>query len=227
MAKQCPSCQQLLDETARFCPICGASVEEVRSLDAPIELAENQLPPPLLPDTQRSGARSQDGAFHLPPPLPGQPPSVLKPAFLGGVALGVLSALPLVNSCCLLWLGGGGLLAVYLLRLDYAGEISAGLGAKAGFQAGMIGALFWQILDLPIAYITSSQRTEQIQHFLQNQNFPAETLQFAEKILSMVADPFNPIVLLVGLMLKVVACGILTTIGGILGAAFWGKPKNS
>ena len=221
MAKQCPSCQQLLDETARFCPICGASVEQVRSLDAPIELPEGQLPPPLLPD---SGARSQD-AVHL-PPLPGEPP-ILKPAFLGGVAMGVLSALPLVNCCCFLWLGGGGLLAVYLLRQDFAGEIAAGLGAKAGFLAGMIGALFWQILELPISYITSSQRTEQIQHLLQNPNFPAGTLQVVEKVLSLMADPFNPFVLLVGLMFKVLACGILTTIGGVLGAAFWGKPTAS
>lgn len=197
----------------------------MRSLDAPIELAENQLPPPLLPDTQPSGTRSQDGAFQL-PPLPGETPSVLKPAFLGGVALGVLSALPLVNCCCLLWLGGGGLLAVYLLRQEYAGEIAAGLGAKAGFLAGMIGALFWQILELPISYITSSQRTEQIQELLQTQNFPAETVHLVEKFLSMLADPFNPFVLLVGLMFKVVACGILTTLGGVLGAAFWGKPKN-
>jgi len=225
MAKQCPSCQQLLDETARFCPICGASVEEVQSLDAPIELPEGQMPPPLLPDTPPLGGRLQGSAINL-PPLPGQPPNVLKPAFLGGVALGVLSALPLVNCCCLLWLGGGGLLAVFLLRQEYAGEIAAGLGAKVGFIAGMIGALFWQILELPISYITSSQRTEQIEQILRNQNFPAETLQFVEKFLSLLADPFNPFVLIFGLIFKAVACGVLTTCGGVLGAAFWGKPKN-
>ena len=225
MAKQCPSCQQLLDETARFCPICGASVEEVRSLDAPIEVPEGQLPPPLLPEGSSTATRAHDSSFH-PPPLPSEPQSVLKPAFLGGVALGVLSALPLVNCCCLLWIGGGGLLAVYLLRQEFAGEITSGVGAKAGFIAGMIGALFWQILELPISYIASSQRTEQIQQLLQNSNFPAETMQFAEKVLSLLADPFNPFVLLVGLVFKGVACGILTTLGGVVGAAFWGKPKN-
>lgn len=225
MAKQCPSCQQLLDETARFCPICGASVEEVRSLDAPIELAEGQLPPPLIPDVPGMGASSHGAGFH-PPPLPAAPPSMLKPAFLGGVTLGVLSALPLVNCCCLLWIGGGGLLAVYLLRQEFVGEITAGLGAKAGFFAGMIGALFWQILELPISYITSSQRTEKLQELLQNQNFPAESLQFVEKFLSLLGDPFNPFVLLIGLVFKAVACGILAMLGGILGAAFWGKPKS-
>jgi len=186
---------------------------------------EGQLPPPLLPEGPTAGTRVQDSSFH-PPPLPTEPPNVLKPAFLGGVALGVLSALPLVNCCCLLWIGGGGLLAVYLLRQEFAGEIAAGVGAKAGFIAGMIGALFWQILELPISYITSSQRTEQIQQLLQNQNFPAETMQVVEKILSLLADPFNPIVLLAGLIFKAAACGVIATLGGVVGAAFWGKPKN-
>lgn len=226
MAKQCPSCQQLLDETARFCPICGASVEAVTSLDAPVEVPEGQLPPPLLPDGPATGPRVQDSSFQ-PPPIPSAPPSVLKPAFLGGVALGVLSALPLVNCCCLLWLGGGGLLAVYLLRQDYAGEIAAGVGAKAGFLAGMIGALFWQILEVPISYIfRSANQIEQVQEFLRNQNLPAETLQVVEKILPLFAEPLHPFVLIFGLLSKVLACGILTTIGGVLGAAFWGKPKG-
>src|SRR5262245_57338782 len=169
MAKQCPSCQQLLDETARFCPICGTSVEAVGSLDAPIHLKENQLPPPLIPEQPRSGSP----VISL-PPLPQQEPSLLKPAFLGGIALGVLSALPLVNCCCLLWLGGGGMLAVYLLRQDFPGEITANLGAKVGFLAGMIGALFWQVLELPLSFFTSTHRVEQIRELLQNQDIPSE-----------------------------------------------------
>ena len=188
-------------------------------------MPEGQLPPPLLPEGPPTGTRAQDSSFH-PPPIPTEPQSVLKPAFLGGVALGVLSALPLVNCCCLLWIGGGGLLAVYLLRQEFAGEITAGVGAKTGFIAGMIGALFWQILELPIAYITSSQRTEQIQQvqrLLQDQNLPAEVLQFVDMLL---ANPFHPVLLIGGLILKAVACGVLTTLGGVVGAAFWGKPKN-
>jgi hypothetical protein len=51
-------------------------------------------------------------------------------------------------------------------------------------------------------------------------------MQFAEKVLSLLADPFHPFVLLVTLIFKGVACGILTTLGGVVGAAFWGKPKN-
>jgi hypothetical protein len=222
MAKQCPSCQQLLDETARFCPICGTSVEAVGSLDAPIHLKENQLPPPLIPETPGWQPTSGSTGFSL-PPLPPQEPGLLKPAFLGGIALGVLSALPLVNCCCLLWLGGGGLLAVYLLRRDFPGEISPNLGAKVGFLAGMIGALFWQVLELPISFVTSTHRVEQIRELLQDQDIPSELL---ERVLSLLGDPFNPFVLVFGILLKAVACGILTTVGGVLGASFWGKPKS-
>jgi len=220
MAKQCPSCQQLLDETARFCPICGTSVEAVRSLDAPIHLKEDQLPPPLIPEYP--GSQPTSGSSGISPPLPQQEPSLLKPAFLGGIALGVLSALPLVNCCCLLWLGGGGMLAVYLLRQDFLGEITANLGAKVGFLAGMIGALFWQVLELPLSFFTSTHRVEQIRELLQNQDIPSELL---ERVLSLLGDPFNPFVLVFGVLLKAVACGILTTVGGVLGASFWGKPK--
>jgi hypothetical protein len=226
MAKQCPSCQQLLDETARFCPICGASVEEVKSLDAPIQLSESQLPPPLIPEGPAT-PRGPGPSLHpqLPPPLPPLPaaPNLLKPAFLGGIALGVLSALPLVNCCCLLWLGGGGMLAVYLLRQEFWGEITPSLGAKVGFLTGMIGALFWQILELPISYITSPQRIQQIQDLLQNRNIPSELL---ERVLSLMGDPFNPFVLVIGIVFKAVACGILTTLGGILGSSLWSKPRT-
>jgi len=223
MAKQCPACQQLLDDSARFCPICGASVEQVQSLDAPIQLNEDQFPPPLIPrePTDNLTGRSQG----IPPPLQVEPPpSLLKPAFLGGVALGVLSALPVVNCCCLLWLGGGGLLAVYLIRQTYNGEITPVLGAKIGFLAGMIGALFWQILELPLAYFTSPQRIQQFQRLLQDQNIPSELREF---IISLLGDPLNPLALVFGIFVKAFACGLFTTIGGLLGSSFWNKPKRS
>jgi hypothetical protein len=141
------------------------------------------------------------------------------------LALGVLSALPLASCCCLLWIGSGGILAVYLLRQDFPGEITPGLGAKAGFLAGMIGALFWQILELPISYLTSSQRIQYLQEFFQKQNLPAESVRFVERILSLLSDPFNPFVLIIGLLFKAAACALLTTLGGVLGSAFWSKPK--
>jgi hypothetical protein len=71
----------------------------------------------------------------------------------------------------------------------------------------MIGALFWQILELPISYIMSTQRTEQIQQLqqlLQNQNLPAEILQFVEGYWGTHSILFSD----GGLVFKAFACGI-------------------
>ena len=47
----------------------------------------------------------------------------LQPAFYGGLFIGVLSALPLVNAgncCCCLWVVAGGVLAAYLRQQNHA-----------------------------------------------------------------------------------------------------------
>ena len=40
----------------------------------------------------------------------------LQPAVLGGLLIGVLSALPFVSMCCCLWVIAGGVLTTYLLQ---------------------------------------------------------------------------------------------------------------
>jgi hypothetical protein len=125
-----------------------------------------------------------------------------------------------------LWIGGGGILAAYLLRQEFEGEISPWLGAKLGFMTGVLGALFWQVLELPISYIKSPEAARQLQELLRNQNIPAGAVPIVEKIMDIAKDPFNPLVLIVGISFKLFACGILTTLGGILGAAFWSKAKS-
>jgi hypothetical protein len=44
----------------------------------------------------------------------------LQPALFGGLFIGVLSALPIINiaNCCCLWVIGGGVLATYLMQLS-------------------------------------------------------------------------------------------------------------
>jgi hypothetical protein len=223
MHKHCPSCHQLLDESVQLCPSCGTSVGDVQPLDAPVRIAEGQLPPPLIPDGPGQAA-PPPATFHY--STPGSiGPNLLKPSFLGAIILGVLCAVPLVNCCCFLWISGAGIAAVYLLRQEYGGDISPGLGAKLGFLTGILGALFWQVLELPISYIKSPEAASQLQELLKNQNIPSEALPFVEKFMEIIKDPFNPLLLLIGISFKLFACGILTTLGGILGSALWSKPK--
>jgi hypothetical protein len=226
MAKQCPNCQQLLDEAVRFCPICGARVNEIKPLDAPIEIADSQLPPPLIPETPSSSVNFPQDSAGL-PPLPSVEPNLIKPALLAGMALAVLSALPIVSCCCLIWLIGAGILAVYLLRNEYPGEITPGLGMRLGLLTALLGSLFWQVLDLPLSLIDSRMEgLRRLEEFVRNnQNLPAESLQVFERLFSLFSNPLNPFVILIGVLGKLILCGVLTTLGGLLGVAFFGKPK--
>jgi hypothetical protein len=75
--------------------------------------------------------------------------SRLQPALLGGLLIGVLSALPFVsmlNGCCCLWVVVGGLLTTYLLQERSTVPITAGASVGAGLQAGMIGAVVAALL---------------------------------------------------------------------------------
>jgi hypothetical protein len=222
MAKQCPNCQQLLDETARFCPICGTQVSQVKSLDAPIEISEAQLPPPLIPGTSGSESVIAPGAG----PNQTVPVSMLRPALLSGIVLGVSSALPFVNCCCWLWVVGAGVLAVYFYRQETKTSITAATGAKLGFLTGLLGTAFWEVFDLPIAYIYGPGRGRHLQELIENtHNLPPETLKVFEWVIGLLNQPFQPTMILLGLLSKLFICGIFTTLGGVLGVAFWGRPK--
>ena len=75
--------------------------------------------------------------------------SRLQPALLGGVLIGVLSALPLVstlNACCCLWVIVGGVLTTYLLQERSLVPVTAGSAATAGLLAGIIGAVVASVL---------------------------------------------------------------------------------
>ncbi len=71
------------------------------------------------------------------------PASKLQPALLGGLFIGVLSALPIIsvgNCLCCMWVIGGGVLAAYLLQQNQAAPISSSDGAMTGLLAGLVGA---------------------------------------------------------------------------------------
>jgi hypothetical protein len=73
----------------------------------------------------------------------------LQPALLGGLFIGVLSALPIVSfcNCCCLWVLGGGALAAYLDQQQDPRPTTAGRGAMAGLLAGVVGAVVWLMVS--------------------------------------------------------------------------------
>ena len=88
--------------------------------------------------------------------------SLTQPALLGGLVVGVLSALPLIyvgNLCCCLWIVSGGVVAAYVLQQNQAAPIAAGDGALVGLLAGVAGAFVYLIVSIPINLLMAPNRT--------------------------------------------------------------------
>ncbi len=67
----------------------------------------------------------------------------MKPAIIGGVVLGVLSAIPfvnMVNMCCCAWAIVGGVLAANMYIKNSTSPVSTGDGALVAAIAGVVGA---------------------------------------------------------------------------------------
>ncbi|HYV83629.1 MAG TPA: hypothetical protein VE931_08955 [Pyrinomonadaceae bacterium] len=85
----------------------------------------------------------------------------LKPALLGGLIVGILSAIPFLNYCCCIWGIGGGLLAGMLYIKSAPLPVKVGEGAVIGVLAGIIGGVIYFAIGLPIAYFISGAQLEE------------------------------------------------------------------
>ena len=134
----------------------------------------------------------------------------LKPALLGGLIVGILSSIPFVNYCCCIWALAGGGLATFLYIKSSPTPISPGDGAVLGALAGVIGAVLYLIIGIPIAYFLSAAQMEEA---FRQANIQ---LPFTGPLLFIVSG------LLVGLFLLVVS-----VIGGLVAVPIFEKRKNA
>jgi uncharacterized protein YqgC (DUF456 family) len=80
----------------------------------------------------------------------------LKPAIIGGIVVGLLSAIPFVNFlniCCCLWAIIGGVLATYMYIKASPTPVKAGDGAVLGLLAGVVGALIYIVIGIPLGIL--------------------------------------------------------------------------
>ena len=84
--------------------------------------------------------------------------TISQPAVLGGLFIGVLSALPIVNLgnlCCCLWVVCGGVLGAYLDQQNDPRPITVGRGALAGLLSGVLGAVVWLLVSIVLTILLS------------------------------------------------------------------------
>ena len=148
----------------------------------------------------------------------------LKPALIGGVVLGLLSVIPLVNLvniCCCLWALLGGLLASYLYIKNSPVPARPGDGAILGALAGLVGAVIVVIIGIPISIVAGGITRELLIRLIENVN-PGQ----AEAIrIQMEASSTIPGAIVNGIILAVLLV-IFSTIGGLLGVPIFEKRKG-
>lgn len=154
----------------------------------------------------------------------------MKPAVIGGVALGVLSAIPLVgavNACCCAWAVLGGLLAAYIYIKNSPTPVRPADGAVVGAIAGVIGAVVYIVLGLPLGLMTGNATMSAMEGIV-SQAGPEAAEAFRQQAAIMQNQSVGERLLaaapmaLIGAVLLV----IFSTIGGLIGVSVFEKRKG-
>ena len=142
-------------------------------------------------------------------------PNKLKPALIGGIAEGVASSVPILNianlPCCLLVVGGG-VLAAYLYMKDAPPSAQAPLGdgLKLGLLAGLIGAVVFALISIPMAMLIPWWPFG-----------PPPLENLPPEVASMLSSPVPLAIFfgLISLIIDPIFCGL----GGLIGVAIFNK----
>jgi hypothetical protein len=144
---------------------------------------------------------------------------VLHAALLGGLFIGVLSALPIIKfaNCCCIWIIGGGMVAAYLNQQNDPRTITPGRGALAGLLAGVVGAFVWLVMALALRAVLAPLQQRIAGSVLRSApDMPPEVRAIFES-----AGSSSMLEYVAVFMLFLFAGSAVSTVGGLLGAAFF------
>jgi uncharacterized protein YqgC (DUF456 family) len=148
---------------------------------------------------------------------------VTRSAALGGLFIGVLSALPIVgaaNCCCCLWVLSGGVLASYLEVQQKDRTLTAGEGAAVGALAGVIGAFVWLPIAIMVSLVLGPFQRAFLEEFARNaRDMPPEAREFLENL----GGGGTTVGYLLFFIPQLFIGAIVAAIGGILSAAYFKK----
>jgi hypothetical protein len=157
---------------------------------------------------------------------------MLKPALTGGMALGILSAIPGLSFCncvCCAWAIGGGILAAYLYVKGSPFPVTMGQGAGTGLIAGAIGGVVCSLFSIPLQLISTggenqTMMVEQLREILaKNPEFPQEAWQSIEAFLMHDGSMF--LLTVFSFFANIVFFSIFAMLGGAIGVALFEKRK--
>jgi len=142
-----------------------------------------------------------------------------QPALLGGLAIGVLSALPVVGGCCCLWVLGGGMLVVYLQQQAKPEPIETGEAVIGGLIAGVVGAVIMLVIkSVEMSMLGAAVGLSDRVREALDQN-PQITPQMRDMIVNLVSGKGLAVLALIQLP----CYAVFGMLGALLGLAFFRK----
>jgi hypothetical protein len=144
------------------------------------------------------------------------------PALLGGLFIGVLSALPVVsagNLCCCLWLVAGGALAAWIMQQNHPAPVEPLDGAAVGFVSGVIGAFVYLLIVWPVTIFMAPLMEQMIERVLES----AGDVPWRDALERYGNSGARAVGIIAGFVLHLVLGMIFPTIGGVLGAMLFRK----
>lgn len=156
---------------------------------------------------------------------------ILKPALIGGILLGILSALPVIqtfNCLCCAWVIGGGILAANLYVKSAPATVTLGSGAGLGLLTGSIGGIVYILFSIPMIFLRSAGAgiLEETRRSLSE--IPNLSPAFRDAIGSIPTGGSALAFLMVfSALLFLVLFSVMGMLGGVLGVALFEKRKIS
>ncbi len=165
--------------------------------------------------------------FSAPGPLPEL--DFVQPAITGGMLLGLLSSIPVIEAgnclCCMWVLLGGAITSVLLTRQRPTG-ITYGDGAFGGVLSGLFGAVIATLVHIPIQiissrYLASQQQT--IEDYFRQAGVEGPLRDWALRIAS---GEISVATVTITFFLNVLMFSLFAMIGGILTVALLNKRRD-
>jgi hypothetical protein len=148
--------------------------------------------------------------------------SRLQASLLGGLFIGILSALPIVgaaNYCCCLWVVVGGVLTTYLRQQGRAVSVDAPDAALSGLLAGLIGAIIYIVFSVLLLSLSGDMIEAQIRTMAEQ--YPQLPTDVRDRLLAFSAGP-NMVLLIAFVTIPTYA--MFSMAGSLLGLLFFRKP---
>ena len=143
----------------------------------------------------------------------------MQPALLGGLFIGVLSALPIVQlcNCCCLWIVGGGVLAAYLQQQNQPAPLNVTGGARVGLIAGIVGAFVWLLISQSLDAVMAPLQQRLADELLRSaSDIPPNVRAWLESARAEGSGGYG-----FGFVLLLIFGSIASALGGAVGAAYF------